>query len=134
MPKKEINARIASIRKLRGYKQADIAEFLGLKTSTYSQMERNGNITGEMIIKIAKIFDIDPRIILCGEEETETPPPPDPIDPPIGKLKNSEENIIKIIRNLNKEKHEMVFDAISRIAGLGKYKGIKPKRNTKRNA
>ena len=59
-------------------------------------MERNGNITGEMIIKIAKIFDIDPRIILCGEEETETPPPPGPIDPPIGKLKNSEENIIKL--------------------------------------
>ena len=127
MPNREINARIASIRKLREYKQADVAEFLGIKVSTYSQMERKGNITGEMILRLAEIFDVDPKIILCGEEIEETPVsvPTTVSDPPQIMLTNSESNVIKILRNLNKSKQEQVFDAISKIAGLGKYKGIK---------
>ena len=127
MPNREINARIASIRKLREYKQSDVAEFLGIKVSTYSQMERKGNITGEMILRLAEIFDVDPKIILCGEETEETPVsvPTTVSDPPQIMLTNSESNVIKILRNLNKPKQEQVFDAISKIAGLGKYKGIK---------
>ena len=68
MAKKEINARIASLRKLREYRQADVAEHLGMKTSTYSQMEQRGNITAEMVIRLSQLFDIDPREILYGED------------------------------------------------------------------
>ena len=90
MTKKEINTRIASIRKLREYKQSDVAQFLGLKTSTYSQMERKGNITGEMILKLAEIFNVDPMIILCGENSEYEHVVVDIIDPEERKLTNLE--------------------------------------------
>lgn len=123
MPNREINKRIASLRKLREYKQSDVAELLKIKVSTYSQMERKGIITGEMILKLAEVFDVDPREILCGEKAEMPPPEPPKTPEPLEiKLTNSESNIIKIYRNLNKEKREEVFDSISRIAKLGKYK------------
>lgn len=128
MTKKEINTRIASIRKLREYKQSDVAQFLGLKTSTYSQMERKGNITGEMILKLAEIFNVDPMIILCGENSEYEHVVVDIFDPEERKLTNLEKNIIKIFRNLNKEKQEDICDYISKLAKLGKYKGIKSKK------
>ena len=128
MPNREINVRIASLRKLHEYKRADIAEFLKMKTSTYSQMERNGNITGEVIIKLAEIFDVDPIIILCGEKNEKPPEKPVPKDK---KLTNLESNIIKIFRTLNREKQEDICDYISKVARLGKYKNTK---NKKRNA
>ena len=127
MPNREINARIASIRKLQEFKQSDIAEFLGMKVSTYSQMERNGNITGEVIIKLAEIFRVDSKEILYGEQ-TEKPQklPKDP-EPEERKLTNLESNIIKIFRTLNKEKQEDICDYISKVVGLGKYRGMKHK-------
>ena len=128
MTKKEINTRIASIRKLREYKQSDVAQFLGLKTSTYSQMERKGNITGEMILKLAEIFNVDPMIILCGENSEYEHVVVNIFDPEERKLTNLEKNIIKIFRNLNKEKQEDICDYISKLAKLGKYKGIKSKK------
>ena len=124
----EINRRIASVRKLREYKQSDVAEFLGLKTSTYSQMERKGNITGEMIIKIAKIFEVDPMYIFCGEEKNDIPNQKQESETIAKNLTNLESNIIKIFRNLNKEKQESICDFVSQKAGLGKYKDIKRKK------
>lgn len=128
MPKKEINARIASIRKLKGYKQSDVAQFLGLKTSTYSQMERKGNITGEMILRLAEIFDVDPMIILCGENPEYEHVVVGDFNPEERRLTNLENNIIKIFRNLSKKKQEDMCDYISKLAGLGKYKGTKTKK------
>ena len=63
----EINKRVVYYRKQKHLTQATVAERIGMKSSTYSQMERKGNITGEMIIKIAKIFEVglydSPRIV-----------------------------------------------------------------------
>ena len=115
MAKKEINARITSLRKLREYKQADVAELLGMKTSTYSQMEQRGNITAEMVIRLSELFDIDPREILYGEDY-ETP------NPPMKKLSNREENMIKIFRTLKSAKQDDICDYILKVAKLGKYK------------
>ena len=61
-----INQNVASCRKLVGLKQSDVAEKLNLKTSTYSQMERKGNITAEMIVRLAELFKISPLILLYG--------------------------------------------------------------------
>jgi len=115
MAKKEINARITSLRKLREYRQADVAELLGMKTSTYSQMEQRGNITAEMVIRLSQLFDIDPREILYGEDY-ETP------IQPTKKLSNREENIIKIFRTLNQTKQDDVCNYILKVAKLSKYK------------
>ena len=114
MAKKEINARIASLRRLREYRQADVAELLGMKTSTYSQMEQKGIITAEMVIRLSQLFDVDAREILY-DSDYETP------IPPTKKLSNREENIIKIFRTLKPEKQNDVCDYLLQVANLGKY-------------
>ena len=86
-------------------------------------MERNGIISGEMIVKLAETFNVHPMLILCGEDYERTPEViinnPEPAE---RKLTNLESNIIKIFRNLNKEKQEDICDYISQVAKLGKYK------------
>ncbi len=62
-----INQRINRLRKAKGYTQADVAELLGIKVSTYSQMERKGGITSDIIIKLSEILKVEPLIILYGE-------------------------------------------------------------------
>ena len=126
--KSTINQRIAVCRKLRDMTQADVAEKLDMKCSTYSQMERKGNISAQMILKLAAIFNVQPDEILYGKSDVFTPPPPSqeptggklasPIEPPIPQgpaaitLTNREENIIKIIRNLPKEVRDEIISFI----------------------
>ena len=64
----EINQRIACCRKLRNMTQSDLAQMLNIKTSTYSQMERKGDITAERLIKIADFLNVDIKFLLFGEE------------------------------------------------------------------
>ncbi|MBQ3052733.1 MAG: helix-turn-helix transcriptional regulator [Clostridia bacterium] len=122
-----INARVARCRKLRDMTQADVAEKLGMKCSTYSQMERKGNISAQMVLHLANIFEIEPDVILYGENMPLRPtvvadpilPQPEPkhpihVDPPLI-LTDRETNIIRIIRNLSKDKKE---EAISYILSL----------------
>ncbi len=68
--KSGVNNRIKEARKKRHYTQAQVAELMGLKCSTYSQMERNGSISVEKAIKLAKILDVDSNYIIYGEEKT----------------------------------------------------------------
>ena len=129
----KINHNVASCRKLAELKQSDVAELLNIKTSTYSQMERKGNITGDMILKLAELFKVHPNVLLYGTEYVEeekkdeenlvlsepfTPPVPEPTSSSITVLTNSEENIIKIIRNLSKSDRDEVYSFIE-----AKYKG-----------
>lgn len=62
-----VNDRIKEMRKKRQYTQAQLAELLGLKCSTYSQMERKGSISVEMAKRIAEILDVDSDYIIYGE-------------------------------------------------------------------
>ncbi len=50
-----------------------MAELLGIKTSTYSQMERKGVITAEAIKRLAEILEVDAYFLLYGVEQKEKP-------------------------------------------------------------
>lgn len=107
---KTINQRVAMYRKLLGYSQSQIAEMLGKKSSTYSQCERTGTFNCDTIISLAEIFNVDVRVLLYGEiPDTILPPPP----PPKPKYTATEQNIIKIIRNLPKNKRDDVLNYIA---------------------
>ena len=64
---KTINQRVRELRIARNIKQQKIADFLGMKFSTYSQMEREGNISAEKLKHIAKFFKVDYEFLIDGE-------------------------------------------------------------------
>ena len=63
-----INQRVRKYRKDLFLNQSDVAQMLGMKTSTYSQMERMGNITCETLLKLTEILKVDVRKLLYGED------------------------------------------------------------------
>ncbi len=64
----EINERIRQQRKSKHLTQTEVAEALGIKCSTYSQMERKGIITAETVLKLSELFEINSDILLYGYE------------------------------------------------------------------
>ena len=63
----EINKRVYKIRKKAKYTQAEIGKVLNLKTSTYSQKEREGKFSGEELVILADFFKIDVREFLYDD-------------------------------------------------------------------
>ena len=63
-----INQRVKKQRKELFLSQADVAQMLDMKTSTYSQMERMGNITCETLLKLTEILKVDVLKLLYGED------------------------------------------------------------------
>ena len=63
-----INQRVRKYRKDLFLNQSDVAQMLGMKTSTYSQMERWGNITCETLLKLTKLLKVDVLKLLYGED------------------------------------------------------------------
>ena len=72
----EINKRVTKYRKKNGMKQYQVAEMLGMKLSSYSQMERLGDISAERIRKLAEIFNMDVRNLLYDENFPNPGPAP----------------------------------------------------------
>ena len=115
----EINQRIRKIRKELRIKQKDVAAALGIKDSTYSQMERTGIITCETAIKLVKIFGTNLDFLLLGLESSidippkkeETTPPPDE-DKII--LTPNEQSIITVLRHFSKQDREECIAFIER--------------------
>lgn len=64
-----INERIAAFRKKAFMSQADVAERIGMKGSTYSQMERRGKIPTDRLIALAEVFGITTEQLLYDETE-----------------------------------------------------------------
>ncbi len=62
-----INKRIRRLRKTKGYTQADIAKILNLNLSTYSQMERKGNINSDIIAKLSEILETDAMYLITAK-------------------------------------------------------------------
>ncbi len=62
------NQRIKHLRLLKNFNQRKMGEMLGIKTSTYSQKERNGNFTADDIKIICHTFDVDPYLLIFGKE------------------------------------------------------------------
>ena len=69
-----INQRIRKYRKEKKFSQARLAAELGIKTSTYSQKEREGNFSADMVLQISRVLGINPSLIFYGEE-TAAPKP-----------------------------------------------------------
>ena len=122
-----INQRITAIRKIKGYTQYDIAEFLGIKLSTYSQKERKGIIDCEFLKKISDLFEMDIRILLYGTDPNEITPvntdnPSSFTDTKPFNLKkeefilsNREKALIIILRNFPKPKRENVYKYVDEL-------------------
>ncbi|MBR2040373.1 MAG: helix-turn-helix transcriptional regulator [Clostridia bacterium] len=64
---KIINQRVRELRVSRKVNQKTLGKVLGIKTSTYSQMERKGNISAERLRLIAEYFKVDYNYLLSGE-------------------------------------------------------------------
>ena len=130
-----INQRIAKCRKLANLTQQETAEKLGMKCSTYSQMERKGRISVDRALQLANILNVPKEYILYGGTNTpplfppqapqdgiidinQTPTPPvivdpKPVDPtPSILLTKREENIIKRLRTLPKDAKEEIIALI----------------------
>lgn len=127
---KEINKRIKKLRNNTKLTQKQTAALLGIKHSTYSQMERKGGISIDKAARLAEIFNTSVEYIVYGVENVPSEPngvlivkDPSPIDEvyPIGQpepapepqpesliLTPLEENMIKIFRSLKKPKRDEI--------------------------
>ena len=137
---RSINQRIALYRKMANLTQTEVAEKMGMKCSTYSQMERKGSISTERLLVLADILGVTPEMLLYettvakkldfSAAETVTSSLNQNKDP-FGKAPFSpapfipthkEESIIKILRNLPKSYYDEV------VTGMNpKYKESKTK-------
>ncbi len=90
-----INERIRKYRNLRKLTQIEVAKSLGMKSSTYSQMERGGSIITDRLIKIAHLLTVDVRELIFGKFYDFTVPKPEPPS----KLK--EFNIVLTLKEIN---------------------------------
>ncbi len=113
-----INERVRYFRKHRRFSQTEMAQWLGTKCSSYSQMERKGIITCERLIEISKILDVDINILLFGKVEDTSAQNRDVIElekyrERYSFLENTskpELNLIKAICYLSKSKRYEIYD------------------------
>jgi transcriptional regulator with XRE-family HTH domain len=115
--KETINARVRRYRKELHYSQAYVAEMVGLKTSTYSQMERTGKITCEMLLRLANVLNVSAAVLLLGEdcdkkEETYPKLPKFVNGLCTMEVSHREYKIIDIFRHLSVPKKTLVCDYI----------------------
>lgn len=116
---KEINKRIRHYRKKAGLTQNKLAELIGMKGSTYSQAEREGIITCELLLKVAPFLEVAPEFLLTGKTpEPPKQPPILPPPPPIYDYSIKEKNLIKIFRNTSQENRNRIYKFINEIEGL----------------
>lgn len=124
-----INERIARYRKLAGYTQQTAADALKMKKNTYARMELYGNVSSDMLIKLAALFKVSPLMILFGvdggqtEVIYETEPPirlednnrPTLVREPDLTLTTNEKTCIKVCRELSKEDRDKVMAFINEL-------------------
>jgi len=123
-----INQRVKFYRKMRDLRQEDVAKEIGMETNAYSQMERDGKITAERLLKIADALGIPAQRLFLGETEGEEPfqiPQPEnggllkqPIETP-APFKNAysseEEQAFEVIHNLKQKNKKRVFEFVNQI-------------------
>lgn len=102
-----INSRIKKIRKSKGITQVEMAKILGMKHDTYSKLERNGNISCELLLKLSVLFKTDVTQFLYDDYENET------INSPFIIARDIYEKLVVIaMRNLPSESKKEVYDII----------------------
>lgn len=138
---KSINQRIALYRKMANLTQTEVAEKMGMKCSTYSQMERKGSINSERLLALAKILGVTPEMLLYESPSSGVKLDFSGTEAPVSTLNQNnnpfasdgngpapfiathkEESIIKILRNLPKPYYDEVVGFIDQ-----KYKESKNK-------
>lgn len=107
--KMTLNERIAFYRKMNGMRQQDVAEALHLKTSTYSQLERTGNITVSRLKEIAAIIETDIQVLLGGEEVPTKERGDLGIEPEIESI-SWEKQLVDIARELSEDDRKKLFN------------------------
>ena len=119
--KLEINKRVYEARRKKGLTQKIMAKKMGLNETTYSQMEREGEIKANRLVQIAEILDVIILDLLYGNEPDTSAVPnqlgfaqPAFLEDQIADsqpliLRKQEENFIKVLRSLSKEdKNEVI--------------------------
>ncbi len=121
-----INDRIRATRKSKGLKQFQVAKLIGIKESTYSQMERTGNITSDRIVQLAEIFGVTTDYLLTGNGEDTLAFSPPARETAVLREKSffeqeekleltpNEVSIITILRNFPKDVREDVINYIEK--------------------
>lgn len=115
---REINKRIKIYRKRAGITQNELAEVIGMKGSTYSQAEREGNITCDLLLRVAAALGVAPEILLLGEKPIESPPqPPTPPLPPepVYTFTQKEINIMKIFRHSSQADKNRIYEFLNNL-------------------
>ena len=119
-----INERVAFYRKLRGMRQEDLAHKIKMKSSTYSQMERSGEISASRLLKIAEALDISPDCLFGTGSIFEQPKKENIV---VAKQTSTlpeayqntyfseEEQVVDIIHNLKQKNKKRVFDFVREI-------------------
>ncbi len=104
-----INERIRLLRKQRKYSQKYVAQKMNMKISTYSQMEREGNITCDTLLALSEILEVDELTILYGE------------DMPVEKCETEklteadffEKLVLYALRNMPEDVRQKIYEIIS---------------------
>lgn len=96
-----VNERIKKIRKDKHYTQEQAGELVGMKCSTYSQMERKGSISVEMALNLANAFGADPHYVIFGKPK-ENLFDSAPVAPEV-LTANEPENFINLIKTSQEE-------------------------------
>ena len=115
-----INQRVREVRTQKKISQQKVSEYLGMKLSTYSQMERTGNISAERLKLIAKFLKVDYGYLIDGEN-SDLSSKSQGIMQDIEKqyiekygflenFSNAELNYLKMISYLSKIKRRAVFE------------------------
>ncbi len=106
----KINQRVKKLRKQNKYSQKNIGNLLGMKTSTYSQMEREGNFNGDELVLLADFFKVDVKTFLYDD----IPETPVIIEIPDDyyQLNRREYDLITMYRCVNKESKFKIFEFV----------------------
>ena len=68
-PEQTIASRVKFVRELKGLRQGDIANMLGLSLRGYQKIERNEGLPGSDALLKFRVLDINPGWVLTGEGE-----------------------------------------------------------------
>lgn len=124
-----VNERIVKYRNIAKQTQTEVAEKLGIKCSTYSQLERKGIVSADRLFKLSEIFGVSPCMLYKGEEpckntDTAVLKSPEPVfpKPEVFVATKKEQNIIKIIREFDKSDYNRVMELIQEIRAEKKNK------------
>ncbi|MBQ6847625.1 MAG: helix-turn-helix transcriptional regulator [Clostridia bacterium] len=108
-----VNERIRICRKQRGLTQTQMSKVLGIKTSTYSQMERKGIITCEVLKVLSEAFGVSPIYLLYGTETENNISPEKPYESRYSFLEDISDAELIILQKsvfyLNRDKRKLIY-------------------------